>query len=139
MGLGLLAPEVTLTDFYPPHVDVGPACSMSPPLLPVLDGCGFFKSIAVRLLFNLISVGSERWLFYILVVILMWLYEEMICVYLCRHLDSKSYSILPSSVSPFCKLCVSVLGLMCVYHYVCFFLVKRKRHIYSSFFPFQCI
>ena len=35
MGLGLLALEISLLNFYPPHVDVGPACSASAPLLPV--------------------------------------------------------------------------------------------------------
>ena len=35
VGLGLLAPKISLPNFYPPHVDVGPAHSMSPPLLPV--------------------------------------------------------------------------------------------------------
>ena len=39
-----------------------------------LDGCGFFNCI-VRLPFNLISVSSEWWLFYNLVVILTWLCE----------------------------------------------------------------
>ena len=42
-----------------------------------LDGCDFFDSIVVRLPFNLISDGSEWWLSYILVVILMWLWEEV--------------------------------------------------------------
>ena len=27
VGLGLLAPEISLLNFYPPHVGVGPACS----------------------------------------------------------------------------------------------------------------
>ena len=35
MGLGLLAPEISLLNFYPPHVCEGPACSASVPLLPV--------------------------------------------------------------------------------------------------------
>ena len=35
MGLGLLASEIALLNFYTPHVDVGPAYSISPPLLPV--------------------------------------------------------------------------------------------------------
>ena len=42
-----------------------------------LDVHGFFNSIVVRLPFNLISNGSEWWLFHILVVILMWLCEEV--------------------------------------------------------------
>ena len=55
-----------------------------------LDGCGFFNSIVVRLPFNKISDGSEWWFFYILVVILMWLWEEVSHVYLRCHLDQKS-------------------------------------------------
>ena len=35
MGLGLLASEIALLNFYTPHVDVGPAHSMPVPLLPV--------------------------------------------------------------------------------------------------------
>ena len=35
VGLGLLTPEISLVNFYPPHVGVGPAHSVSPPLLPV--------------------------------------------------------------------------------------------------------
>ena len=60
--------------------------------LTSLDGCGFSNSVVVRLPFNLISDGSERWLFYILVVILMWLCEEASCVYLGHYLDLKSLS-----------------------------------------------
>ena len=35
VGLGLLAPEISLPYFYPPHEDVGPARSTSLPFLPV--------------------------------------------------------------------------------------------------------
>ena len=35
LGLGLLTPEISLLSFYPTHVDVGPAFSISLPLLPV--------------------------------------------------------------------------------------------------------
>ena len=35
VGLGLLAPKISLPNFYPPDVDVGPAHSVSVPLLPV--------------------------------------------------------------------------------------------------------
>ena len=35
VGLGFFAPETSLPSFYPPHMGVGPAHSMSPPLLPV--------------------------------------------------------------------------------------------------------
>ena len=55
-----------------------------------LGGCGFFSLIVVILPFNLISDGSEWWLFYILVVNLMWLCEGASHVCLCCHLDWKS-------------------------------------------------
>ena len=58
-----------------------------------LDGCCFFTSIVVGLPFNSISDGSEWWLFYSLVVILMWLCEKVSCIYLCCHLDPKSHWI----------------------------------------------
>ena len=35
VGLGLLAPEISLLNFYPPHMDVGANCFTSVPLLPV--------------------------------------------------------------------------------------------------------
>ena len=35
MELELPASEISLPTFYPPHQEVGPACSSSPPLLPV--------------------------------------------------------------------------------------------------------
>ena len=35
MGLGILTPKIFLLNFYPPHVDVGPAQSMTAPLLPI--------------------------------------------------------------------------------------------------------
>ena len=63
VGLGLFNPEVSLPNFYLPHVDVEPACSTSPPLLPVwmdvvslilLVGCYFYSRI---------SDCSEWWLF----------------------------------------------------------------------------
>ena len=55
-----------------------------------LDGWGLFNSTVVRLPFNSISDGSEWWLFYILVVIVMRLCEEVSHVCLCCHLDWKS-------------------------------------------------
>ena len=59
VGLGLLALMISLLNFYPPHVDVGPAYSMSPPPPTSLDRCSFFNSVVVRLPFNSTSVGSE--------------------------------------------------------------------------------
>ena len=35
VGMGLLASNISLPNFYPPHMDVGPACSISLPFLPV--------------------------------------------------------------------------------------------------------
>ena len=63
----------------------GTNCSVYLPLLPVWMDVVFFSSVAVRLPFNLISDCSEWWLFYILVVILMWLYEEASHVCLLHH------------------------------------------------------
>ena len=60
VGLGLLAPEISLPNLHPPHVGEGLACSESVPLLPVsLDGCVFFNSVIVGLPFNSIPDGSE--------------------------------------------------------------------------------
>ena len=57
VGPGLLTPEISLPKFSPPHVGLGPAGFTSAPLL--LDGCGFFNSVVIRLPFNLISDDSE--------------------------------------------------------------------------------
>ena len=59
VGLGLLAPKISLPNFYSPYVGCGTACSASRALLPVWNGCGFFNSIVVRLPFNLFSDVSE--------------------------------------------------------------------------------
>ena len=72
-------------------IAVGSACPMFPPLLPRLRAS--YQSGWMWFLFNSInsiSDGSEWWLFYSLVIILMWLCEEVSCVYLCHHLDWKS-------------------------------------------------
>ena len=58
VGLGFLTPEISFPNFYPQHMDVGPAHSASAPPTN-LDGCGFFNSIVVWLPFNLISDGFE--------------------------------------------------------------------------------
>ena len=58
-GLELLAAEISLLNFYSPHVDVGPAHSPGLPLLPIWMDLGFFNSVVVRVPFNLISDGSE--------------------------------------------------------------------------------
>ena len=47
VGLGLLIPEISLPNFHP-HVGMGPAGSESASLL-LVDGCGFFNSVVVRL------------------------------------------------------------------------------------------
>ena len=66
-----------------------------------LGGCGFFNTGVVRLLFNLISDRSEGWLFYLSVVILMCLWEEMSHVCLCLHLDRKLDWILKKSLEKY--------------------------------------
>ena len=85
-GPWLLGPEIALRRFYPLHMNVGPAHSVSVLLLPI------WMDVVVRLPFNSISDGSEWWLFYNLVVTLMWLCEEVSFVYLCHYLDWKSLS-----------------------------------------------
>ena len=57
--------------------------------LTSLDEGGFFNSIVVRLPFNSSSDGSEWWLFYILLTMLMWLWEEARHICLCHHLDQE--------------------------------------------------
>ena len=59
MGLGLLVPEISLLNFYPPQLDVGPGSSASPPFHPIRMDVFFFNSIVVRFPFNLILNGSE--------------------------------------------------------------------------------
>ena len=65
-----------------------------------LDRCGFFKSVVVRLLFNSIFDGCEWWLFYILVVILLQLYEEVSHVCLCYHPECKIQRLFNSLLLP---------------------------------------
>ena len=81
VGLGLLP------NFYLLGCVASPFCVRAPPTS--LDGCGFFNSVVVRLPFNLISDIPEWWLFCILLIILMWLREEVSHVDLCCHLDQK--------------------------------------------------
>ena len=63
-------------------------CICSPPTS--LDGCGFFNSLVVKLPLKSVSDGSEWWFFYILVVILTWMCEEVSHVCLCYHLFQNS-------------------------------------------------
>ena len=81
-------------DLPPKFLSTTHGCGTSPfcvsALLTSLDGCGFFNSVVVRLPFNSISDSSQQWLFYNLVVIFMWLWEEISYVYLCHHVDWKS-------------------------------------------------
>ena len=59
VGLGLLTPEISLLNFYPPHV--GETSWFHVCTSPTgLDGCGFFSSVVVRLPLDSISDGSER-------------------------------------------------------------------------------
>ena len=58
VGLGLLTPDIILSNFYPPHMGVDqPGRICAPPTS--LDGCGFFNSVVVRLPFTWISDGFE--------------------------------------------------------------------------------
>ena len=57
-GLGLLIPKISLPNFYPLHMGMGPGCSTSPHLLPIWMDVVFFSSIVVGFSFNLISDGS---------------------------------------------------------------------------------
>ena len=81
-------------DILPEYLPTTCGCGNSPfcvySLSTSLDGYGFFNFVVVRLPFSSISEGADWWLLYILVVILMWLYEEVSCVFLCCHLDQKS-------------------------------------------------
>ena len=68
----LLSPQISLLNFYLPHMDVGPTHSTSLPLPPVwMDMVSL-----IRLPFSLIFDGCEWWLFYNLVVNLIWLCGE---------------------------------------------------------------
>ena len=69
------------------HMGIRLICISAP--ATSLDGCEFFNPVVVELPFYSILDGSEWWMFYILVVILMWLCEEALHVYLCNHLDWK--------------------------------------------------
>ena len=57
VGLGLLAPDISLPNFYPRGCGASPFHVCTPPTC--LDGCGFYNSIVVRLPFNSIVDGSQ--------------------------------------------------------------------------------
>ena len=59
VGLELPAPKISLLNFYLSHMDVGPACSTSPPPLTCLDGWVVFNFTVVRLPFSSISDGPK--------------------------------------------------------------------------------
>ena len=65
MGLTLHPSKISLPNFYPPHIGVGPATSASVTLLTSLGGCGFFNSAVVRLPFTSISDSSEMIILYL--------------------------------------------------------------------------
>ena len=100
-------------DIPPEHLSATRGCGTSlfhistPPTS--LDGCGFFNSVIVRLPFNSIYNGSEWWLFYTLVVILMWLYKELSRVYLCHCLDQK-FSLINLKILLYSSLQKKVAG-----------------------------
>ena len=85
LGLGLIIPKV----FFP--IFIHHMWVRNQPILhlhPSNHGF-FFNSIVVGFPFSSISDGSEWWLFYSLVVILIWLCEEASHVCLRHHLDWK--------------------------------------------------
>ena len=89
---GLASGWDSLLPRYPSRVFIHHMCVRDQPVTHLhpptsLDGCGFFNSIVVRLPFNLISICSMQWWFYILVAVLMRLYKET--SYVC-HLDQQS-------------------------------------------------
>ena len=57
VGLGLFTPEIALPNFYPSVCGDSPFHLHASP--SSLDRCGFFKSVVVRLPFNLISDVPE--------------------------------------------------------------------------------
>ena len=73
-----------------------------------LDECFFFNSLVVRLLYNLIS--WQFWLFFVFkFVVLIWLWEEVQCIFLCLHLDqnfsfSLSFYVIKGWISTICLL-----------------------------------
>ena len=89
VGQGLLAPETSLLNICPPHVDVGPAHSVSPPLRP-------FRMNVVSLIPQLSdSIQVNFWWFWVMVVLQFSCNFDVVGqgnkhVYLCRHLDWKS-------------------------------------------------
>ena len=57
VGLGLFAPRISLLNFYQRGCSGSPFCVRAP--LTILDGCGFFNSVVVRLSRNPISDVPE--------------------------------------------------------------------------------
>ena len=57
LGLGLLAPQISLPNFYPRGCGTSLFRICAPPMS--LDGCGFFNSVVVRLPFSSISDVPE--------------------------------------------------------------------------------
>ena len=50
VGLGVFALKISILNFYLPHVDVGQACSVFLPLIPIwMDVFLFFNSVVVGL------------------------------------------------------------------------------------------
>ena len=87
VGLGFLTPQISLLNFYPPHVSVGPACSMSFPLL--LSGWMLFLSFYSCHT----SIQFDFWQFWVMVVLYFRCFDAVKQsgepVYLCHHLDWK--------------------------------------------------
>ena len=108
LGLGLLAPKVSLPLFIPPHVNAGPSMPVRlPPLshcttphlltsplhlhvsaLPThLDECGFFKSLIVGFPYSLIF--WQFWVLFCSLVVILFCCCIRRWSLLCLHLDWK--------------------------------------------------
>ena len=90
-GSGTPRSQGTLPEFLSTSHWCGTSPFFTSTLPTNLGWCCFFNSVVVRLPFNLISVSSEQRLFYIFVVILFWLCEEMSHVCLHHHLDGSEF------------------------------------------------
>ena len=86
--LGLPTPELSLPNCYPPHVYLGPLYSTSLSLLPVwMDVVSLIPPSYFHSTWFLLFLSNSCSI--ILVVILMWFYEEVSHFYLCHCLDWK--------------------------------------------------
>ena len=115
---------LSLLNFYPPQLDVGPGFSASPPFHPIRMDVFFFNSIVVRFPFNLISNGSEWWLLCVLVVILMWFCEE-----------ASMISYVPSWLEVQISLNFLNSFLLCILFLIILIVMPSSSLIFSSIIP----